>query len=186
MRTRKFAKKKRIRNVFLAICEGETEAEYINGLKRILRVPIEIRTKVCGNKITQRLISQYRTELALGKDDFCQVFLVYDADVAPIVNKISRLDGILILSNPCVELWFLLHTIEYHQSKESDGIIRQLISSYPAWNNYQKGRFTQEQWKILKENMDTAIKNAKKLVYPENPSSNMYVLIESIKEGENG
>ncbi len=59
MRKRKISKKKEPRTVFLVICEGETEREYVEILKLWYRLPVVIKTRVSGNKINQRLVDQY-------------------------------------------------------------------------------------------------------------------------------
>ena len=117
MRKRQVTKKKTPHKVFLVICEGETEKTYIETLKRHYRLPIVIKTRVSGTKINQRLVSQYIAELGIDKGDQCHVFFVYDADVDEIVEKLKQLNGTLILSNPCIELWYLLHVKEYRKSQ---------------------------------------------------------------------
>lgn len=182
MRARRPSKKKNVRKVFLVICEGETEEEYINGLKRSLRVPVQVKTRICGNKITQRLISQYLAELGLEKEDSCSVFFVYDADVEPIVDRLATLDGTLILSNPCIELWFLLHSVSCHQRRDSNSVVRDLAAAHPVWGNYRKGRLTAKQWQYLELHGADAVRNASKLKWPDNPSSNMNLLLDEMSK----
>ena len=76
MRKRKISKKKEPRTVFLVICEGETEREYVEILKLWYRLPVVIKTRVSGNKINQRLVDQYIQELGLHKDDDYRHFFV--------------------------------------------------------------------------------------------------------------
>lgn len=57
MRERRFKKSRQPKKVFLVVCEGETEEEYVNMLKRHYRLPIAIKTKVSGNAVNLRLIN---------------------------------------------------------------------------------------------------------------------------------
>ena len=59
MRERRFKKARQPKKVFLVVCEGETEEEYVNMLKRHYRLPISIKTKVSGNAVNPRLVNQY-------------------------------------------------------------------------------------------------------------------------------
>lgn len=55
MRERRYKKARKPRKVFLVVCEGETEEDYVNILKRHYRLPITIKTKVSGNAVSIRL-----------------------------------------------------------------------------------------------------------------------------------
>ena len=85
MRERINKKKRTPKRIILAICEGETEAAYIELLKRHYRLPVVIKSKIAGNKISQRLVSQYVNELGLSKKDDCIVFFIYDMDIQDII-----------------------------------------------------------------------------------------------------
>ena len=185
MRQRRFQKRKAPREIFLVVCEGETEREYVETLKLFYRLPVAIKTKVSGNKINQRLVAQYKTELGIGKDDNCKIFFIYDADVDEIVDKLSDLDGTLILSNPCIELWYLLHIKEFHNSKKSSDIVKELISSHSKWVNYHKGKLMQEQSNILIGQRMIASERANRLAWPKNPSSNMHIFIAALEDAKN-
>lgn len=183
MRERRIKKKKDPHGVFLVVCEGETEKEYVELLKRYYRVPVVIKTKVSGTKVNQRLVSQYLYEMGIRDDDNYKVFFVYDADVSHIVEKLKTLDGTPILSNPCIELWFILHVRDYYKRQDSTGIVKDLMASHDIWNNYQKGRLNSEQSKFLIENSDVAIARARHK--NDNPSSNVYLLIEELEKSKN-
>ena len=185
MRERK-KKMRAPRKVFLVICEGETEREYVEGLKRFYRLPITIKTKVSGNNINPRLIRQYLQELGLSKDDGYAVFYIYDADVECIVQKLEAMDGTVILTNPCFELWYLLHVKTHNSSLSSDGIVKTLVSCHPVWKSYIKGGLNNEQMKFLIENQEDACNRAKTLTPGQNPSSNMYEFISSLENEKKG
>lgn len=182
MRTRKFKKTRVPRRVFLVICEGETEEAYVNILKRHFRLPITIKTKISGNAINKRLVAQYVQELGVSDRDEYQIFYVYDSDVIRIVEKLISLpEGIVILSNPCIELWYLLHHKEYSRLRNSKEIVKDLTDCGNVWKNYSKGFLTREQQKVLLSNCEVAMARSRRLKWHENPSTNMHQFIEALK-----
>lgn len=184
MRTRRFVKKKTPREIFLVICEGETEREYVEMLKLHYRLPVTIKTKISGSKISQRLVSQYLDDLGVGKEDSCRVFFLYDADVEGIIDRLTKLSGTLILSNPCVELWYMLHVKDYRKQVDSNGMVRELAASHEVWGNYQKGLLSRCQSKFLVERCTRASARARQQEWHNNPSSNMYVLLEAMENAK--
>lgn len=181
MRTRKFKKSRTPRRVFLVICEGETEETYVNILKQHFRLPITIKTKISGNVINKRLVSQYVQELGVSDRDEYQVFYVYDSDVALIVDKLLSLpEGTVILSNPCIELWFLLHQREHNRLRSPKEMVKDLTGCDNVWKNYLKGVLSREQQKVLLSNYELASVRSRKLKWHENPSSNMHQFIEAL------
>lgn len=124
MRKRKSTVTQRPRRVFLVICEGETEKTYVETLKRHYRLPIAIKTKVSGNAISERLVKRYLNELDLRAGDDFEVFYIYDSDVKSVAEKICSLPGIAILTNPRIELWFLLHLKDHRRHIESEEAVK--------------------------------------------------------------
>ena len=181
MRERRFKKVRFPKKAFLVICEGETEKEYVETLKRFYRLPITIKTKVSGNSISRRLVNQYITEVGLISLDN-NIFYIYDADVKHVVDTLDTLPGKKILTNPCFELWFLLHIKACTSYQDSNMIIRMLKSSHPGWKNYIKGVLNREQEEILINNRLIAAARSKKLLWPQNPSSNLHDFIETLEK----
>ncbi|MBD5246683.1 MAG: RloB domain-containing protein [Barnesiella sp.] len=186
MRERITRKKKRSHRTFLVICEGETERVYIEALKHQYRLPIAIRTKVSGNAINQRLVSQYLKELGLYDKDEYRIFYVYDCDIECIVDRLNKLEGTTILTNPCIELWFLLHLKEHSRACSSESIVKMLSAAHPSWKNYTKGKFSHEQHNQLMSNYQQAIQRADKLEKHANPSSDMPLFIRELDNEKNG
>lgn len=181
MRERRFKKARKPHKIFLVVCEGESEEEYVNTLRQHYRLPITIKTKVSGNAICNRLVKQYVKELGLSKDDDCRIFYIYDADVACVAEKICSLPGSVILTNPAIELWFLLHSRDLKRSVKSDELIRMLISDHPVWKSYAKGKLSLDQKSHLMVFCKDAAARAEKLKWHENPSSNMHVFIDALE-----
>lgn len=181
MRERRFRKSKKPRKVFLVVCEGETEEEYVNMLKRHYRLPIAIKTKVSGNLVNTRLVNQYVKELGLDKDDYCNVFYMYDADVDCIVSRLLKMPGKPILSNPSIELWYLLHSRDFRRYIDSDTVLKELSDSHPVWKSYSKGCLSSDQKKFLLNNQKKASIKSEDMSWPGNPSSNMYEFIRTLE-----
>ena len=182
MRERRFKKTRKMRRVFLVICEGETEQSYIKMLQQHFRRPVTIKTKVSGNAISARLVSQYRQDLNLEKDDDCSVFFVYDSDVPDVVAKLQTLQGNTILSNPCIELWFFLHVKDFNKAVTSEDLLKNHLGAHPLWKTYVKGKFTNDQQTALLKNYTQAATRAARLSYPDNPSSNMIDFIRALEK----
>ncbi|MCH5237927.1 MAG: RloB domain-containing protein [Muribaculaceae bacterium] len=184
MRQRKYSRSRALRRMLLVICEGLSEAVYVEYLKTYFRLPIAVKVKVPGNKINLRLVKQYVKDISVGPDDVIDVVYMYDADVDDVVERLSALPGIKILSNPCFELWLLLHHVELKKETSSESIIKTLSGCNDVWKDYKKGKLSLKQQEFLSRSMDRAIDNAKKLYWPKNPSTNIYEFIEVLKRNQ--
>lgn len=177
-RKREVRQSRHMKPVFLVVCEGETEEAYVDFLRQSYRSPIKIIAKVSGNEITKRKLDAYRQDLKIKISESIKTFLVYDMDVEAVVSKLNELDAELLLSNPCFELWFLLHNTDIHTDITSSKCVRMLMESEDVWANYKKSFLSMKQKEILWNNRKIAIQRAKKLLKFKNPSSNMYKLLE--------
>ena len=66
---------------------------------------------------------------------------------------------------------------DIHDPLSTEECLNRLLARLP---DYLKGKLTEEHKKILAENVIAAISRAKKLKKNENPSSSIYLLIESL------
>ena len=174
----------RMRKIALVICEGETEVSYINLLKKWYKSPIRIVSHIEGTKITQSLVDNRTRELKLSKWDKVHTFLMYDMDVKSINEKLLVCKAEKLLSNPCFEIWLLLHAKDQKSPITTDALIKELKKSATVWKNYAKSDFTNTQEAFLKSNTDTATARAKDLKELQNPSTGVYKLIELLKSDE--
>lgn len=87
----------------------------------------------------------------------------------------------MLLSNPCFEIWLLLHAKDQKAAIDTDALIKELKKSTPVWKNYNKSAFTETQKSFLNDNTDLAVARAKKLHELQNPSTGIYKLIELLK-----
>ena len=171
-----------MRPVFLIFCEGITEEIYIHMLQRFYRAQIRVITQVEGQSICQNLIKQRKEKIRVKPNEVIETFLMYDLDVNEVNKKLFECDAIPLFSNPCVELWFLLHSKDQKTSISTDEVIRELKKSDAVWRSYEKGDFTITQKQVLWNNRLEAVKRAKLMKSLNNPSSGVYILIEKLEK----
>ena len=56
---------RKMKPVFLVLCEGETEECYVEHLRQKYRLPIKIISKIVGQQINQKLINRHKKELKI-------------------------------------------------------------------------------------------------------------------------
>ena len=170
---------KRINPTFFVFCEGQTEEEYVKFLRSVYRIPIEINSKRAGDKISKSFINNYlRTKTRHKKDE---IFLMYDLDVEGTLDRLNTIDRILLVSNPCIELWFLLHFRDQRANISTSKCIRALEDSSP---NYQKGKLTDNLKRILIDSVNDAILRSEQLNNHDNPSTTVKEFIEHLESAK--
>jgi hypothetical protein len=176
---RYISKDRKINPHFWVFCEGETEEAYVCYLRTKYRIHIEIVSKITGSGINQKFITNYKKGKPTHEKD--KDFLLYDADEPNVLSRMKELKAKLILSNPCIELWFLLHYKNQTSSLSTKECLRDLKNRNKS---YIKGFIDSK----LKEKLDSkttdARNRAKKLLLHENPSSNIFEFIEIIEENK--
>lgn len=185
MRKRHYGRIRNPRQIILVICEGESEAAYVDLLRKHYRLPITIKSKILGNKINKRLVKQILSQESLTGNEDSRVIYMYDSDVESIIEKLKQLDGTLIISNPCIELWYLLHHQDHSRFSSSKEIVKRLENSLSLWNGYTKGKLTDGQKEFLLNNSEGAVNRAKSLNSFINPSTNMYKFLEILDSEKN-
>jgi hypothetical protein len=120
LRRRKSFRQPRAR--FLVVCEGEvTEPSYFNAVRRAERgiIDLEIVPGGVPKTVVERAVqlrNRAEQEAKRRGDEYLRydyVWCVFDVDEHPFVPEAkqqahdNRID--LAVSNPCFELWFLLH-----------------------------------------------------------------------------
>jgi hypothetical protein len=178
-RRRKKPKGKKINPTLFVFCEGDTEVAYVNLLKSDYRLPsIHIHPKIRGNNITAEYIESYKQGKPTHEKDLN--FLIYDMDVPELIERLNQIDGCtLLLSNPCIELWFLLH---YKNQKAHIDTARCLQEMEKRNKVYKKGALNKRLMEKLLTKHPEAVKRAKALSEYDNPSSTLYKLIEILEE----
>ena len=176
-RKARISKGKQMKPNFFVFCEGETEIAYVKFLRSLYRAPIQVIVKKGKSNISEDYIERSKNEYVRTEQD--KVFLMYDLDVDGMLEQLQKIPNAeLLVSNPCVELWFLLHYQEQKTEISSDKCFKklQMVS-----NGYKKGVLAEEEKDELAKNKDQALERAKKLVEFQNPSSTVYKLLEKLK-----
>jgi hypothetical protein len=177
-RNRKPSRGKKIKPHFWVFCEGQTEEAYVCYLRSKYRIPIEIIPKVIGSNIDERKIKNHKKGKPTHEKDMD--FLLYDADVPTILERLQMIDNVtLLISNPTIELWFLLHYKNQVSNISSAACIKEI--SQRNRNKYKKGIIDNRLEIKLIDKCKDACKRAKNLKIPNNPSSNIYKLIEILE-----
>ncbi len=172
---------KKINPPFWVFCEGETEEAYVKHLRSQFRLPIEIVPKIVGNKITERFIKSYKKGKPTHIKD--KDFFFYDADIEPVLKKLQKFkSAILIVSNPSIEFWFLLHYKNQISAVTTGYCIKELSNRNRT--KYKKG-FIDESLKIrLIEKRKDACKRAKTTNNFKNPSTNVHLFIAELEKAK--
>ena len=172
------SKEKRMKPNFFVFCEGETEVAYVMHLRSKYRVPIQIIPKKSDSNISCRYIANCKKGYELTERD--QTFLMYDLDVAGVLEQLNCIPGAtLLVSNPCIELWFILHCVDVNAELNQNACVKM----YKKFSDrYSKGKLNVADVNIFAVGEDNAILRAKKMNAPKNPSTTVYKLIEAIKD----
>lgn len=172
------SKGKTMKPNFFVFCEGETEIVYVKFLRSLYRVPIQIIPRKSDSNISRKYIDNCMKDYVTTKND--KTFLMFDLDVDGMLERLQCIkDSVLLVSNPCLELWFLLHYEDCRLELTTDDCIRHLKSRDC---NYSKGELTENEKQVLSEHITDAIDRAKRLPEYQNPSTTVYRLIESINQ----
>lgn len=170
------SKGKKINPTFFIFCEGKSEDAYISFLKSKYRVPIEILSKKEGNRITQKYVNNTLKPLPRHQKD--KLFLMYDLDAPGMLDKLRGIKAAtLLVSNPCFELWYILHYCTQSSEIFSQQCIKKLTT---LCKSYRKGAICVKLRDKLSEDLKKAGDRARKLTLYQNPSTSVYLLIEEL------
>lgn len=119
-----------------------------------------------------------------------EVWCVFDVDEHPYLRETMQLaaahDIKLAISNPCIELWFLLHFVDQTAFIERHKAQREATAALGCKKN-----LTDKALDLLEENFETAKARARALdakhlgdatPAPGNPSSGVWKLVDAIKK----
>lgn len=163
---------------YFVFCEGDTEVAYVEMLRAHYRLPIHIIPKRTLLNVTPALISRCKANYIETKKD--KTFLMYDLDVSSVLDRLRKIPGaILLCSNPCAELWLLLHYTEQRAEISSADCVDKLARYI---KQYKKGKLPVEDRLCLMQHVDNACKRAKALHSFKNPSTTVFELIEELEK----
>ncbi len=196
-RSRKRGHRKPRRKVII-VCEGKkTEINYFNGLKtRNSGVEIIATYGKCTDpkSIIKYAEERMKSKWSIDFDEGDGVWCAFDVDqnddsTLKDTYEHAKTKNIQIaLSNPCFEIWFLLHYKQIFSQITRQDTEKELKTFI---KNYEKNQKIND---ILKEKLSHAINNAKKLniihetnsiplfTRESNPSTQVFKLIEFIQQ----
>lgn len=161
---------------FFVFCEGKTEAAYVDLLRRSFRVPVEIIARVSDSNISRTYIDRCMRDRFTTTED--KTFLMFDLDVPGMLEHLRKIKDVkLLLSNPCIEYWFLLHYNDVNKEISSAECLARL-KVLDA--DYAKGDFSAAMKKVLIDGIETASARAKAKEAYANPSSTVHLLTDEI------
>ncbi|NUT91218.1 MAG: RloB domain-containing protein [Saccharothrix sp.] len=155
------------------VCCGKTEKQYFEGLKRsshltALKVVSEIGAP-------DQLVDYAVTIRRRAEDGFDQVWCVVDVDefdVAKAITAAERTAVSLAVSDPCFELWLLLHFRDHNAYIDGAKAAKALLTRH--LDGYDK----KIDFAVFATEVDGAIARAK-VIGPENPSTGVWRLVEA-------
>ncbi|MDE6491069.1 MAG: RloB domain-containing protein, partial [Muribaculaceae bacterium] len=108
-----------------------------------------------------------------------KTFLMFDLDVDGMLEHLQGIqDAVLLVSNPCIELWYLLHFEECHAELTQKACIKKLKRHFEY---YAKGTLALGEKQKLSEKTSEAMARAKVLETYNNPSTTIYKMIELLE-----
>ncbi len=182
----------------LIVCEGSiTEPAYFNALKSKLRlraVQINVISPSESEPIAvvERAIAKKKEMAKLGIP-YEKVWCVVDVEIPrrkktldEAWEKARGTDGLeLILTNPCIEYWFLLHFKKHTAPFDNNAdVMKALIAVH---RSYKKSRIG---FDILEPRTDTAIKHSREVLEEKrcgedlrdcNPSTHIHKIVEHLR-----
>jgi len=174
----------------LIVCEGSiTEPAYFRSLKGTLRLHA-VKVEVVGLRqsrpidVVDHAISK--------KKEYEKVWCVVDVEIPPhrtlneAWEKARETDGLeLILTNPCIEYWFLLHFKKHTAPFDNNNDVMNALTA--VQKSYKKNRIG---FDILEPRIATAIKHSKEVLEEKrcgeylrdcNPSAHVHKIVEHLR-----
>lgn len=103
---------------------------------------------------------------------------MFDLNVPGMLEHLKKInDVVLLLSNPCMEYWFILHYKDTNKELSSSECLAILRSIDP---DYEKGTLSTAMKKELIDSIDDAANRPKYKEAYINPSSTIYLLTDEI------
>ena len=191
---------------FLIVCEDSKSVLcYLKKLREyysIRKVNIAIETNR-SKSAPHNLVECIKRKLDNREFDFDKVYCIFDRDdhstydeALQSIENLNKQDKpniktYAITSNPCFELWYLLH-FKYNTRSFSDcGELIKELKKEPEFNDYRKGDKDCNFFEKIQSKIQRAIENSKKLSkdkdilgkkHHRNPTTYVYKLVECFEK----
>jgi len=160
---RKKRQKRKLQKTLLLIVDGESEQIYLNSFKN---QTIYIKPELPKKKSLNELYKYFKDN----KKNYDKTFWIIDLDVPIRENRLNDIKEYIrqyrdeiIINNPCLEFWFLLHFEEKNFDNSCSSIIRYLKQNYQEFQAYNKRKKDIESIiNKLRDRLEIAIKNSQK------------------------
>lgn len=184
----------------VVVCEGEkTEPTYLALMhKQASDSLVELIIIDDAGTAPKSLVDAAKTELAKAEKvkrrtrdpnaGIDEIWCVFDVDQHPYIKEVreqAQANNIMLaISNPCIEVWFLLHFIEQTAFIDRKVALRELKAHIAGYDKYLTdldvlaGRLTTAQDRAQK--LTTKHKKDNTLFPHDNPSSDVWKLVKSL------
>ncbi|SDO06645.1 RloB-like protein [Lentzea jiangxiensis] len=161
----------------LAVCCGQTEQAYLDGMKRLSK-PVTLKPVVKVGSPAQlvRYAAKRRQADRGGFDEYWCVVDVDEFDIGEAVAAAGAEGISLAVSNPCFEVWLILHFADCTAGISSPKAAAEKLRKHMP--GYAKGALD---FAVLAERVDQAVERAKALG-SDNPSSDVWRLVEVVRK----
>ena len=107
---------------------------------------------------------------------------MYDGDLSEVLDNLKKCDGILLVSKPCIEIWFISHYKKPAETElPSEQCVKQL-KSITGWDNYKKAVLTLSQETELWNKRLTAVSNMETKTVNSKTYSSIFEFIKMLEE----
>ena len=182
------------RKSFCIFTEGKTEELYFDGFD----LPtLRVKCVGLGGGNAEHLLQEALGYMRMAKyADYDYYWLVFDCDdnsqeeLQRVIAKAERNKVHWCFSNPCFELWYLLHFVYRDTPLTAFDLKKRLLKEWiPGYNETMEGV-----WKLLSDKTDVAVRHALRLLPYEtrdewkqklqqaNPSTNVDELVLKLLE----
>jgi hypothetical protein len=181
--------RRQARSRALVYCGGaQTEPAYFEGLRHSIANPavvVEVRYKGVSPLQLLRVAADYVRRNADNSYDYVWCVVdVDDFDIATASQEAQRLGIRLAVSNPCFELWLLLHHADHRMHSENCAkVIDCLRKHLPAYDKARLNIADFAAGTAAAMERARALDTGRPHDFP-NPSTNVWRLVEKILEQE--
>lgn len=180
---RRLAPSRGLRTRILVFCGGKrTEPAYFEGLRELARAYGKVLAVQARGVAPAKLVALAARVTGDNPGFYDETWCVFDADEFELGSVAARAAeaGIrLAVSNPCFELWLVLHHDEHHAVVSADKISERLKQLVPRYDK------TRLRFQDFATGVEMAAARAQKLEpsgdrHEVNPSTGMWRLVERI------
>ncbi len=114
-----------------------------------------------------------------------KTFFMYDGDVLEVLELLKKCDGALLVSKPCIEIWFLAHYKKIPETDFSSNSCLKQLTLISGWDQYKKAILTIKQQESLWDNRMMAVDNMKDKTEENKTYSTVYKFINILEEEKN-